>query len=258
MIIDCQTNLTGRLSALEMAEFNDAVGPADAYFLLASPQLAAMKDAGEIIADFVAANPKAMCFAPLNPLAEADPSAKAAKLIGERGIKGIALYCPHNKMHPMHSSAMRFYEWAQESRVPVYFYNNMLTADAVLDYCQPYMIDEVARAYPRLVIVIGNAGKPFINQTIAVLAKQPNVYTTLSINPAKMWSVYNILTYAYESDTLEKFLFSSNYPQSGVNECMEALLGFNRSLADTKLPLVPLDKIRSIINRNSINILCNQ
>ena len=256
MIIDCQTNLTGRLSALEMAEFNDAVGPADAYFLLAAPQLAALKDSDRIMVEFIAKNPKAMGFAPFDPVNEHDPAAKAGELISERGIKGIALYCPHNKMHPMHSKAMCFYEWAQDSRVPIYFYNNMLTSDAVIDYCQPYMIDEVARTYPKLTIIIGNAGKPFINQTIAVAAKHPNVYSTLSINPAKMWSVYNILTYAYEADALDKFLFSSNYPQSTVSQCMEALLGFNRSLADTKLPLVPLEKIRNIINRNSINILC--
>ncbi len=258
MIIDCQTNLTGRLSALEMAEFNDAVGPADAFFLLACPQLAASSDGVRVVADFLASNPKGMGFAPFDPVNAADPAAQAGKLIAERGIKGIAVYCPHNKMHPMHTKAMCFYEWAQDSRVPVYFYNNMLTPDAALEYCQPYMIDEVARAYPNLTIVIGNAGKPFINQTIAVVAKQPNVYTTLSINPAKMWSVYNILTYAYEADALDKFLFSSNYPQSNVNACMEALLGFNRSLADTKLPLVPLEKIRNIINRNSMNILCSK
>lgn len=255
MIIDCQANLTGRLSALELAEFNDAVEPTNAFFLLASPQLACSPEAIEVMTEFTAANPKAFGFAPLNPAAEEDPQEKGAAIMDMRGIKGIALYCPHTCMHPMHSKAMYFYEWAQEKRVPLFFYNSRLTPQSALEYAQPFMIDEVARTYPQLTIIIGNAGKPFVNQTISVVAKNPNVYSTLSINPNKIWSVYNILTYAYEADALDKFLFCSNYPQFCVKECIEALLGFNRAMADTKLPLVPLEKIRNIINRNSINML---
>lgn len=256
MIIDCQTNLSGKLSAIELAEFNEAVGEADAFFLFADAQLAVTEQANEVITDFLGKHPKAMGFAVINPLAHQDPTLRAQELISQRGMKGLALYCPHNGMHPMHSKAMLFYEWAQRSRVPVFFYNsNKLPANAALEYAQPYLIDEVARSYPELKIIIGNAGRPFIQQTIAVLFKNPNVYSTLCISPSRMWSVYNNLVCASEAEVLDKFLFCSNYPESSMNECMEALLGFNRSIADTKLPLIPLEKVRNIINRNSIDLL---
>lgn len=259
MVIDCQTNLTGRLSALELAEFNDAVGNADAYFLLASPETAAMDDANQLITDFVTANPKAMGFAVVNPLREANPAGAAAEQISMRGIKGVAVYCPHIAMHPMHSKAMELYKWAQKSRVPVFFYNSSkLPQEAVLDYSQPVLIDQVAREYPELKIIIGNAGRPFVDQTIAVIGKNPNVYATISIQRSKIWSAYNTIIRANEAEVLEKFLFCSNYPESSLNQCMESLLGFNRAVADTKLPLVPLDKIRNIINRNSISLLSMQ
>jgi predicted TIM-barrel fold metal-dependent hydrolase len=256
MIIDCQTNLNGRLSAIELAEFNEAVAQADAFFLLASPELAVKDDANDVIIEFLEKNPKAMGYAVMNPMTEEDPALKAQQLINQRGIKGLALYCSHFCMHPMHSKAITLYQWAQRSRVPVFFYNSYkLTPTAALEYAQPYLIDEVARRFPDLKIIIANAGRPFIHQAIAVLAKNENVYATLSINPSKMWSVYNILVSADEAETLEKFLFCSNYPESSMYESVESLLGFNRSISDTKLPLVPLDKVRNIINRNSIDVL---
>ncbi len=256
MIIDCQTNLTGRLSAIELAEFNESVGKADAFFLLAAPELAVQDDVNDVLADFLEKTPKAMGFATFNPLLYDQPINAAKELISIRRMKGFALYCPHNKMHPMHSKVLGFYEWAQEARVPIFFYNsNNLPPEAAMEFAMPYLIDEVARTFPKLKIIIGNSGKPFIHQTIAVLTKNSNVYATLAINPSKMWSVYNILVGAAESDALDKFLFCSNYPDSSMDECMESLLGFNRSIADTKLPLVPLDKVRNIINRNSMDLL---
>jgi uncharacterized protein len=256
MIIDCQTNLSGRLSPIELAEFNEGIGEADAFFLLAAPELALKEEANDVIYEFLEKTPKAMGFAVINPETEKDPCAAAEKMISQRGVKGLAVYCVHTRMHPMHSKAQLLYDWAQSSRVPIFFYNSYkLNSQSALEYAQPYLIDEVARLYPNLKIIIGNAGRPFIHQAIAVLAKNPNVYATLSINPAKMWSVYNILISADEADTLEKFLFCSNYPESSMSECVESLLGFNRSIADTKLPLVPLDKVRNIINRNSIDLL---
>lgn len=256
MLIDCQTNLTGRLSALELAEFNDAVSSADVYFVVAAPEMALSQCSNDAIIDFVAANPKAMGFAVINPIDERDPAVKASELISVRGINGIALYCPHFGMHPMHSKAMDLYEWAQQARVPIFFYNTgTLAPSAVLDYAQPILLDQVARTYPELKMIISNAGKPFVDQTLAVIGKNPNVYATISISQGNIWSAYNIIINASETDALEKFLFSSNYPGSSMNECIELLLGFNRAIADTKLPPIPLDKIRSIINRNSLSLL---
>ncbi len=256
MIIDCQTNLTGKLSAIELAEFNEAVGDADAFFLLASPELACNENANDVMGDFLAMHRKAIGFAVINPLTHKYPSTQIGELLSRRLCKGLALYCPHTKMHPMHSSALELYAAAEKLRLPVFFYiGSKLPATAALEFAQPYLIDEVARTYPELKIIISNAGRPFIQQTIAVLAKNPNVYATLSINPNRMWSVYNILVLAEEAGALDKLLFCSNYPESTMSDCVESLLGFNRAIADTKLPLVPLEKLRNIINRNSLDLL---
>jgi len=256
MIIDCQTNLTGKLSALEIAEFNDAVGDSDSFFLLASPELASSEDANDILSEFAAKHPKAIGFAVIDPLTHKYPAAKIGELLSRRQFKGLSLYCPHKSMHPMHSNALELYEVAEKSRIPVFFYiGSKLPQTAALEYAQPYLIDEVARTFPDLKIIVGNAGRPFIHQTIALLSKNPNVYSTLSINPSRMWSVYNILVLAEEAGALDKFLFCSNYPESTMSECVESLLGFNRTLSDTKLPLVPLDKLRNVINRNSLELL---
>ena len=50
-------------------------------------------------------------------------------------------------------------------------------------------------------------------------------------------------------------MFGSGYPDSDPGTCIETLLGFNRLLADTNLPTVPREKIRSIIERDTLSVL---
>jgi len=117
------------------------------------------------------------------------------------GLKGVVLYCSALGLHPAHSRAMRFYESAQGLGLPVFFHNDddALEADAVLDYAQPYLLDEVARKFPGLKIIIGNMGMPFVEQTLSVVAKHENVYADLTIRPSKVWQTYNTVVAAYQA-----------------------------------------------------------
>jgi hypothetical protein len=54
---------------------------------------------------------------------------------------------------------------------------------------------------------------------------------------------------------MDKLLFGSGFPVSMPGNCIETLLGFNRMLADTNLPIVPREKLRNIIERDTITVL---
>ncbi len=54
---------------------------------------------------------------------------------------------------------------------------------------------------------------------------------------------------------MDKLLFGSGFPFGKASECIETLLGFNKLLSDTNLPSVPLSTIRSVIERDSLELL---
>jgi predicted TIM-barrel fold metal-dependent hydrolase len=124
-----------------------------------------------------------------------------------------------------------------------------------MDYAQPYLVDEIAIKFPSLKIIIGGMGLPFVSQTLCLLAKHENVYADMTISPRKVWEVYNLVVSAYEAGVMDKLLFGSGYPTCLPGNCMETLLGFNKLLADTNLPAVPRERLRSIVERDTLTLL---
>ncbi|MHC4759529.1 MAG: amidohydrolase family protein, partial [Planctomycetota bacterium] len=151
--------------------------------------------------------------------------------------------------------AMQFYETAQEMLMPVFFHNDQSTRSSVMNYAQPFLLDEVALSFPELKIIVGNMGSPFVEQTLALLQKHNNVYADLTLMPDRVWQVYNTVVSAHEYGVMEKLLFGSGFPSSSPGDCIETLLGFNKLLADTSLPRVPRDSIRQIVERDTLNLL---
>ncbi len=124
-----------------------------------------------------------------------------------------------------------------------------------MEYAQPYLLDEIAREFSELKIIIGSMGMPFIEQTLSMVARHKNVYADLTIRPKSVWQTYNMVVSAYEHGVMDKLLFGSGFPTGDAGQCMETLLGFNMLLADTNLPTVPRGNIRNIIERDTLRLL---
>ncbi len=228
----------------------------DACIVLACPTQS-NRQSNEFVGRYVAKYPKKMFgFAIINPVKDDISKRTISATLDDLDLKGIVLYCSSEGFHPAHSRAMQFYEVAEELKIPLFFHNAPpLTADAVLEYARPSLLDEIAQKFKGLKIVIGSMGQPFVNETICMLAKHENVYGDLTINPQKVWEVYNTVLCASEADVLGKLFFGSGLPLRKPQSCIETLLGFNKLLADTNLPTVPREKIREIIERDSLAIL---
>jgi predicted TIM-barrel fold metal-dependent hydrolase len=255
MIIDCHTHLQCPERGDLRARHTELCERVDGCFVMAGlsdDREAANKE----LADYVASNPKAYGFAYLNPVEDAIRQKAVKNLTTARGLCGVGLYCGENKFHPVHSRAMQFYEAAQQLGLIVYFHNcPPYSKGAVLDYAQPWLLDEVARMFPDLKIIIGRMGMPFFWQTQSLLAKHENVYGDLSIQPQRIWQNYNIVVSAYEAGVMDKILFGSGFPYAEPDACIETLLGFNRMLVNTHLPQVPREKLRSIVERDTLTLL---
>jgi predicted TIM-barrel fold metal-dependent hydrolase len=255
MIVDCHTHLhcpqRGRVADEHAATLENV----DACFVLASGG-SSRATANRELADYTNDKPNAYGFAVINP-AEEPVSPKAVKAMTlDAGLCGLVLYCAEDGFHPTHSRALRLYEAAQELGLIVYFHNcPPYSPPAVLDYARPWLLDEVARTFGDLRIIIARSGAPFLEQTNSLLLKHANVYADLSIHPQRVWEVYNLVMTAYEMGVMDKLVFGSGFPFAEPGLCIETLLGFNKLLADTHLPQVPREKIRSVVERDTLTLL---
>ena len=257
MIVDCHTHINCAGDDVEMSEHLAAAEPVDACIVLATAD-GPSEEVNKRLAEYVNKHKEKMVgFALVEPVQDKISVNNLKPIKDKLGLKGVVLHCSACGLHPAHSRSMRFYESAQELGLPVFFHNGdgALGADAVLDYAQPYLLDEVAREFGALKIIIGNMGMPFIEQTLLMVAKHENVYADLTIRPSNVWQTYNTVVAAYERGVMDKLLFGSGFPLGNAGQCMETLLGFNMLLADTNLPTVPRGSIRNIIERDTLELL---
>jgi len=255
MIADCHTHINITAGQADIADHLAACEQIDSCIVLATAGESSEKS-NKDLSDYVKDQPKMVGFGIFDPLRDKPTPKNVKSLIKDNGLKGVILYCSQGGFHPADSRIMRFYEAAAGLELPVFFHNcPPFASEDVLDYSKPYLIDEVARKFGDLKIIIGGMGLPFIWQTISMISKHENVYADLSICPQRVWEVYNLVVNCYEAGVMGKLLFGSGYPQAGPGECIETLLGFNKLLANTNLPNVPREEIREIIERDTMSVL---
>ncbi len=256
MIVDCHTHINLDVENVAASEHLEAVENVDVCIVLAENRDSAQKT-NVRLSEYIAKYPEKMVgFAAIDPTRECLKTNKVAAVTEKLGLKGVVLYCAELGFHPADSRAMQCYEAAAELGLPVFFHNSgHLSSEAILSYAQPYLLDEIARTFPDLKIIIGSMGMPFVEQTLSMVAKHENVYADLTMSPSRIWQVYNVVVAAHEQDVMAKLLFGSGFPASGANQCMETLLGFNKLLGDTSLPTVPRGNIRNIIEKDSLRLL---
>ena len=255
MIVDCHTHIEITTGDVVTSEHLASAQTVDACIVLASengPSSEVNKTLSQYVNKY---KEKIIGFAVIQPDEDKVSTSSLEASTIKLGLKGMVVYCADWGIHPTNSRNMRLYESARELGLPVFFHNACSKTNAVLDYCQPYMLDEVAREFPSLKIIIGNMGMPFLQQTLSMVAKHKNVYADLTIKPRNVWETYNTVIGAHEYGVMDKLLFGSGFPSGNAGQCIEALLGFNMLLADTNLPTVPRGSIQNIVERDTLSIL---
>jgi len=258
MIVDCHTHINFAADdGISASEHLEAAETVDACIVLANAAESS-EEVNKKLSGYVGKHKEKMFgFAVVEPTKDNVSVKQLTSLRDKLGLRGAVLYCCQSGFHPTHSRAMQFYESAQELGLPVFFHNSGadLGQASVLDYAQPYLLDEIARSFAGLKIIIGTMGVPFVEQTLSMAAKHENVYADLTIRPSNVWQIYNMVMAASERGVMDKLLFGSGFPLSKAGECIEVLLGFKMRLADTNLPTVPRGHIQNIIERDTLELL---
>ncbi|MBC8481680.1 MAG: amidohydrolase family protein [Planctomycetes bacterium] len=257
MIVDCHTHLNFDKEEIATAEYLAVCETVGACIVLAGYNNEKVDNNKKLSEYLLKQNTnKIIGFASIDPTLQPVGTSGLTGLTEKLGLSGIVVYCSACSFHPCHSRAMRLYQAAEELGLPVFFHNSgHLKSNAVLDYAQPYLLDEIARTFSGLKMIIGSMGRPFYEQTLAMIAKHKNVYADLTIKSTSLWQIYNIVIQAHEQSLMEKLLFGSGFPETNPSQCIETLLGLNKQFGDTNLPAVPIGSIRNTIERDTLGIL---
>jgi predicted TIM-barrel fold metal-dependent hydrolase len=151
---------------------------------------------------------------------------------------------------------MRVYAEAERLGMPILFHpSGQFTEESKLEFGRPYLLDEAARAFPKLHMVIAQMGHPWIDETICMLGKHPNVFADVSGLLGRPWQAYNAFVTAHQYGVIDKLLFGSDFPYTHAEECIEALYSMNQLAQGTNLPVVPREALRGIVERDALGLL---
>ncbi len=208
------------------------------------------------VADYVKRFPqKLIGFAGIDPTEDAAvEEVNLAKT--ELQLRGITLSPANQDFHPSDSRAMDVYAEAERLGMPVLcHFGGQYTQSSKMEYARPYLFDEVARAFPKLKLVIAQIGQPWVDETIVLLGKHQHIYADVSGMLSRPWQAYNALVSCYQYGVIDKLLFGSDFPYTSAAECIESLYSINQIAQGTNLPVVPRESLRGIVERDTLGLL---
>ncbi|HEY2585549.1 MAG TPA: amidohydrolase family protein [Tepidisphaeraceae bacterium] len=171
-------------------------------------------------------------------------------------LQGLTVSPPNQDFHPADSRAMDVYAEAEKLGMPILFHpSGQFSEKSKLEYGRPYLLDEVARSFPKLRIVIAQLGQPWVDETIIMLGKHANVFADVSGLLSRTWQAYNALVSSFQHGVIDKLLFGSDFPYTSATDCIEALYSINQLAQGTNLPLVPREALRGIVERDALSLL---
>jgi uncharacterized protein len=174
----------------------------------------------------------------------------------ELRLQGVTVSPPNQDFHPADSRAMDVYAEAEKLGMPILFHpSGQFSEKSKLEYGRPYLLDEVARSFPKLRIVIAQLGQPWVDETIIMLGKHANVFADVSGLLSRTWQAYNALVSSFQHGVIDKLLFGSDFPYTNATESIEALYSINQLAQGTNLPLVPREALRGIVERDTLSLL---
>ncbi|MHC5001971.1 MAG: amidohydrolase family protein [Planctomycetota bacterium] len=209
----------------------------------------------ELVADFVGRDPqRRIGVAGIDPMREDAVEQLEAAI--DLGLSGICV-CPASQgFHPAHSQAMRIYERCLELGMPVFVgMFEPVTAATELAFGRPALLDEVARSFPGLRLVMCQLGHPWVDETLVLLGKHRNVFGEISGIASRPWQLYGMLLNALSFGVMDKLLFGSGFPRELPARAIEALYSVNTFSQGTQLPSIPRAYIRGIVERDSLACL---
>ena len=210
----------------------------------------------DLIAKHVARNAEGMVgVAGIDP-ADGDATATASALLDSREFRALTISLADQNVHPADSRAMSLYELAERRAAPIFFCQSTHFAmQGRMEYARPSLLDEIAREFPRLTMVISAMGHPWIEEGIAMMGKHPRVFADIAGLVRRPWQAYNALVLAHQYHVMDKVLFGSDFPYGTAAQAIEGVYRLREVTQGTSLPAVPRETLRSMVERDALTAL---
>lgn len=268
MIVDCHTQiwdpqvLKGAAAIVQSTTATDpqrnldALDPVDRAIVLAfKSRYLEAEIPNRFVADYVRRySNKMVGFAGIDP-SDLDWREELRLAQEDLHLKGVIVSPGMQDFHPADTLAMRVYDQCVRRRMPIVFDQDHRHPSAKLEFARPMLLDEVAREFPDLRIVVSHMGYPWVEETIVLLAKHRHVYTDIAGLHRQQWLTYNALLRAHEYGVMDKLLFASDFPYRSPAECIEALYSINQISHGTGLKAIPREQLRGIVERDALSLL---
>ncbi len=276
MIVDCHTHIWADASQLgpsgkeyirlQSGQDDVCASPADhelsqrcvARSLVLGYRLA--NGAGGVPNEFVAqyvgrSEGRAIGIAAVDPT-ESSAVDEAADLLDRREFRGLVVSPSSQEFHPADSRAMRVYALAEDRGAPVFFHQGLhFMPRGRMEYARPYLLDEIAREFPNLTIVISAMGFPWVDEGVALIGKHSRVFADMASLVRRPWQAYNALVQAHQFNVMDKVLFGSDFPFMTAAEAIESVYRLHEVTQGTNLPAVPREALRSVVERDALTAL---
>jgi len=179
---------------------------------------------------------KVFALSPVNLDEDMDTVIRSLKRALDRGMSGAAVepgYISAKPLFPNDPYLFPLYDFASEQDCVVQLQSGAF-AGPRMNYCHPEMVDDVLSNFPRLKVVVGHGGYPYVNEIVGCAFKHRNLY----ICPDSCMFVPGGQMYAPNIPLLpDQFLFGTSHPISSMLETLQATLdlGFEKAVMENYL-----------------------
>ena len=167
------------------------------------------------------------------------------KVVEKYGMKGIAIdpYLAH-----IPACEARFYPLytkCAELGIPVFvtMAPPPQVKGAIMDYADPRHVDQVARDFPELTLIMSHGGYPFVNEAIFACMRNANVY--MDFSEYERSPMADVFVDGMRGCIQDKVVFASAHPFIELKDALDVYASFD--LPDSVRRKVMYDNARRIL-----------
>lgn len=181
---------------------------------------------------------------------------KADELLGRDEFRGLTISPASQHFHPADSRAIDLYELAERRGAPIFLHQGThFRSEDRMEYARPLLLDEIAREFPSLTVVVASMGHPWVEECIGLIGKHERVFAGIAGLIHRPWQAYNALVLAHQYNVMDKVLFGSDFPYMRAAEAIESVYRLYEVTQGTNLPSVPREKLRAMVEGNALEQL---
>lgn len=210
----------------------------------------------DLISDYVAQHSDRLIgIAAVDPT-ESHAMDHARALLDQKEFRGLTISPAAQNFHPADSRAMAVYQFAAERQCPVFFHQHThFHPQSRMEYARPFLLDEIAREFPQLTMVVTSLAHPWVEEALSLVGKHARVFADVSGLLRRPWLAYNALVLADQFNVMDKMLFGSDFPYFTAAEAIEGIYRLHEMTQGTNLPMAPREMLRSIVERDALAAL---